>query len=112
MNTRLNTQPMQIGLAPCPFCKSATHLRPSGKLVKTAVNGYGLEVSWGRFYVRCTACNARGPVVSGWTMRPHPPLDRQAHINGKVRRVLAVSDYYKAAMQAWDKAGELGGEQE
>lgn len=106
----MRQEPYQGGLAPCPFCRSALHLRPSRRIKRTLYNDSGSSVSWGTFYVRCMKCNARGPVVSGL----FSTTTKEAVIGSKRYPVETAQHYFDLALQEWDKcwAVQEGGEQE
>lgn len=87
------------GLAPCPFCRSALHLRPSRRIKRTYYNDFGSSVLYGTFYVRCMKCNARGPVVGGL----FSSTTKEATIYGKKHTVETERFYFDLAKQAWDK---------
>lgn len=103
----MKQEPYQIGLAPCPFCRSALHLRPSRRIKRTFYNGFGDSVLYGTFYVRCMKCNARGPVVGGLFSL----TTKDVTIDGKKYKVETASFYFDLAKQAWDRRAE-GGKQE
>lgn len=102
----MKQEPHQIGLAPCPFCRSATHLRPSRRIKRTLYNDFGSSVSYGTFYVRCMKCNARGPVVGGLFSL----TTRTAVIDGKEHRVETARHYFELAEEAWDRCWQAGEE--
>lgn len=95
-------EPYQIGLAPCPFCRSALHLQRARKIARIYRNDFGDAVYWGRFYVRCRKCNARGPVIGGLTSYTIAE-PRTVEIDGKERQVQTAEHWHTVSEWAWNK---------
>lgn len=75
-----------IGLKRCPFCKES-NLKIMTKKIPCGTNGLDDMVFRYRAYVRCTKCNARGPLASGRVMYVNYELPKWAEdpwdINGR-----------------------------
>jgi Lar family restriction alleviation protein len=67
---------------PCPFCGSpATHLHESGRRL---------------WWVECTSCDARGPLVIAASLYPRHGLPRQ------LQRTTIVEQSRSKAVAAWN----------